>query len=196
MEIRKLFKVENAHVVRNCSTSKCSESIHGHSVKIELVLEGSKLDDAGMLYDFGLLKEGPIGDFIDSLDHCYLLCSKDNKDFRNMIKNNSSRWIEFPFNPTAECMAIFIHVFVNKILDHIIPSNNEGPIHCSQVIYHETDTGYAKATDKDAVSIWKNNWYDILFSDNLIESMRADTRKIIFENAYITNKLAKKQIQL
>lgn len=30
MLIRKLFKFENAHIVRGCSTRRCSHSIHGH----------------------------------------------------------------------------------------------------------------------------------------------------------------------
>ncbi|MBP8064536.1 MAG: 6-carboxytetrahydropterin synthase QueD, partial [Acinetobacter sp.] len=31
MIIRKLFKFENAHVVRNCTSDRCKRSIHGHS---------------------------------------------------------------------------------------------------------------------------------------------------------------------
>ncbi len=39
MLIRKLFKFENAHIVRDCTTQRCSENIHGHSYKIEVLLE-------------------------------------------------------------------------------------------------------------------------------------------------------------
>lgn len=39
MLIRKLFKFENAYIVRCCSTRRCSHSIHGHSDKVELLLE-------------------------------------------------------------------------------------------------------------------------------------------------------------
>ncbi|HCN16273.1 MAG TPA: 6-carboxytetrahydropterin synthase QueD, partial [Moraxellaceae bacterium] len=34
MRIRKLFKFENAHIVRNCSSDRCKYSIHGHSYQI------------------------------------------------------------------------------------------------------------------------------------------------------------------
>lgn len=56
MLIRKLFKFENAHVVRNCTSDRCKRSIHGHSYKVELLLKASKLDHGQMVYDFGLLK--------------------------------------------------------------------------------------------------------------------------------------------
>ena len=35
MIIRKLFKFENAHIVRGCSTQRCRASLHGHSYKVE-----------------------------------------------------------------------------------------------------------------------------------------------------------------
>ena len=66
MRIRKEFRVESAHIVRNCTSHRCSHSIHGHSAVIELIFEGDRLDNAGMLYDFGLMK-GSIKEFIDSM---------------------------------------------------------------------------------------------------------------------------------
>lgn len=56
MRIRKLFKFEAAHIVRNCSSVRCRQNIHGHSFKVELVLKSGTLDNAGMVMDFGLLK--------------------------------------------------------------------------------------------------------------------------------------------
>jgi hypothetical protein len=54
--IRKLFKFENAHIVRGCSTQRCSFNIHGHSYKVEVLLESDYLDNGDMVYDFGLIK--------------------------------------------------------------------------------------------------------------------------------------------
>lgn len=68
MLIRKLFKFENAHIVRNCTSDRCKRSIHGHSYKVELLLKASKLDHGQMVYDFGLLK-GVIKDLYDAFDH-------------------------------------------------------------------------------------------------------------------------------
>ena len=101
MKIRKEFRVESAHIVRNCTSHRCSHSIHGHSAKIEVMLEGNKLDNAGMLYDFGLMK-GTVKEFIDSMDHCYILCSEDSNEFKDFIKKTCDRWIEVPFNPSHD----------------------------------------------------------------------------------------------
>ena len=75
MLIRKLFKFENAHVVRNCTSDRCKRSIHGHSYKVELLLKASKLDHGQMVYDFGLLK-GIIKDLFDSFDHAICFWEK------------------------------------------------------------------------------------------------------------------------
>ena len=39
MRIRKEFRVESAHIVRNCTSHRCSHSIHGHSAVIELIFD-------------------------------------------------------------------------------------------------------------------------------------------------------------
>ncbi|MEL0028882.1 MAG: 6-carboxytetrahydropterin synthase, partial [Perlucidibaca sp.] len=44
MLIRKLFRFENAHIVRNCSSDRCRRSIHGHSYQVEVLLEAHALD--------------------------------------------------------------------------------------------------------------------------------------------------------
>ena len=44
MIIRKLFKFEGAHIVRDCSSDRCKFSIHGHSYVVEVFLTSDKLD--------------------------------------------------------------------------------------------------------------------------------------------------------
>ena len=39
-----------AHALRNYKGG--CENVHGHNLKVQVVLEGEKLDDAGMLVDF------------------------------------------------------------------------------------------------------------------------------------------------
>ena len=39
MIIRKTYSIEGAHCVRNCTSERCSHSIHGHSAVIEVFLE-------------------------------------------------------------------------------------------------------------------------------------------------------------
>ena len=101
MRIRKLFKFENAHIVRNCSSERCKHSIHGHSYQIELILEAKRLDHGQMVYDFGLLKSS-IKDIIDSFDHAICFWNKDDPEYIAACKKFSARWISLPVSPSAE----------------------------------------------------------------------------------------------
>ena len=49
---------------------KC-ENMHGHNWKIEVFVTGEKLDEAGVLMDFGIIKKH-VGEVISLLDHKYL----------------------------------------------------------------------------------------------------------------------------
>ena len=51
MIIRKLFKFEGAHVVRNCSSVRCRENIHGHSYVVEVFIESDRLDRGYFLFN-------------------------------------------------------------------------------------------------------------------------------------------------
>ena len=96
MLIRKLFKFENAHIVRNCTSDRCKRSIHGHSYKVELLLKASKLDHGQMVYDFGLLK-GVIKELFDSFDHAICYWQKDDPEYIAACQTFSARWIAFLF---------------------------------------------------------------------------------------------------
>ena len=195
MIIRKEFRVESAHIVRNCTSHRCSHSIHGHSAVIELLLEGNKLDNAGMLYDFGLLK-GSVKEFIDSMDHCYLLCKNDNPEFIKFIQNTCDRWIMLPFNPSAELLSMFVHRFVQNIIDRTITNNGEGCISVNGVIYHETTTGYAQCNKEDIKNLWNNFWdIDVMFSKGVIKDWSNDLKSVVFDNKNIVNPIIKQQIK-
>jgi 6-pyruvoyltetrahydropterin/6-carboxytetrahydropterin synthase len=194
MKIRKEFRVESAHIVRNCTSHRCSHSIHGHSAVVEVFLEGNKLDNAHMLYDFGLMK-GTVKEFIDSMDHCYILCSKDSEEFRNFIKDNCDRWIELPFNPSAEMLSVFIFKYIQHIIYHTNTSNGEGNIKVNSVRYHETTTGYAECNQTDAGAFWDKEW-EVDFSDGVIKDWSKDLKSILFNHDTVTNPIVEQQINL
>ncbi len=50
--------------------AKC-ENMHGHNWKIEVHVTGERLDDAGVLVDFGVIKKY-VAQIMDGLDHKYL----------------------------------------------------------------------------------------------------------------------------
>jgi len=151
MRIRKLFKFENAHIVRDCSTRRCSENIHGHSYKVEVLLESNYLDHGQMVYDFGLMKRY-IKELIDSFDHGITLWSGDDAVYLEAMKAHSNRWIELPVSPSAEQFSRVIFLMVERVLACTQMQNGEREVKLHSIIVHETDTGYAQAFREDAHS--------------------------------------------
>lgn len=171
MIIRKLFKFENAHVVRGCSTIKCRSSIHGHSYKVELLFSSNFLDNAQMVYDFGLMKQN-MKDIIDSFDHAIAIWSGDERGYIDDMKKHSSRWVLLPISPSAEQFSRIFFLLIDRLLSLTTTINGEKEVKLHSVIVHETDTGYAQAFEEDAYS--KNmgiiNLDEIIFSDEIQNS--------------------------
>ncbi|MEW6671941.1 MAG: 6-carboxytetrahydropterin synthase QueD [Thermodesulfobacteriota bacterium] len=78
---------------------KC-ENLHGHNWKIEVCVAGERLNDAGVLMDFGEIKEH-LYDIIGALDHKFL----NELDF---FKDG---------NPSSENIARFIAKSLQKEID-------------------------------------------------------------------------------
>lgn len=148
MRIRKLFKFENAHIVRNCSSDRCKRSIHGHSYEVELILEAHRLDHGQMVYDFGLLKHH-IKDIIDSFDHAITFWDQDDTRYIQACKGFSARWISLPVSPSAEQFSRVIFFWADAILNQTVMQNGEQDISVYSVIVHETATGYAQCFKQD-----------------------------------------------
>lgn len=182
MRIRKLFKFENAHIVRNCSSDRCKRSIHGHSYQVELILQAHRLDHGQMVYDFGLLK-GAIKDIIDSFDHAITFWHKDDESYIQACKDFSARWVSLPVSPSAEQFSRVIFFWVNEILKQTQMQNGESDVSVYSVIVHETATGYAQCFLEDVINAQmglltlsdfefspqvKAEWHDPLMYDKLI----------------------------
>ena len=148
MLIRKLFKFENAHIVRNCTSDRCKRSIHGHSYKVELLLKASKLDHGQMVYDFGLLK-GVIKDIFDSFDHAICFWQHDDAEYIEACKKFSARWVSLPVSPSAEQFSRIFFYLAQQVLASTETQNGEGDVEVYSVIEHETDTGYAQSFVED-----------------------------------------------
>ena len=148
MLIRKLFKFENAHIVRNCTSDRCKRSIHGHSYKVELLLKASKLDHGQMVYDFGLLK-GVIKDLYDSFDHAICFWQDDSAEYIQACKTFSARWVSLPVSQSAEQFSRIFFYLAQQVLQSTVTQNGEGDVEVYSVIVHETDTGYAQSFAED-----------------------------------------------
>ena len=168
MIIRKMFKFENAHVVRGCSTVKCRSSIHGHSYKVELLFESNFLDNGQMVYDFGLMKQN-MKDLVERFDHAIALWNEDDKEYLSAMKQHSARWVELPVSPSAEQFSRVIFVMIDKLLALTSKVNGEREVKLHSVIVHETETGYAQCFAEDAYSkeMGDINLHKILFSKQI-----------------------------
>jgi len=168
MLIRKLFKFENAHIVRDCTSKRCRESIHGHSYKVEVLMESDYLDGGQMVYDFGLTKMH-IKDLVDSFDHAISLWNDDNPHYIEDMKRHSSRWIILPVSPSAEQLSRILFVMIDRLFELTTMVNSEANVKLHSVIVHETDTGYAQGFKDDAYSekMGLINLEEIVFSDEI-----------------------------
>lgn len=94
-EVKIVCDFAAAHHLRNFR-GKC-ESLHGHNWRVEVVLRGHRLNDAGVLVDFGAVKH-ETRSVLSEIDHCYL---NDLPFFRE--RNPSSENIaRFLFERLAE----------------------------------------------------------------------------------------------
>jgi len=75
---------------------KC-QRLHGHNWKVEVSVEGEKLDKLGMLVDFSVLKRH-VTAVLDTLDHHYL---NEMEHFQTI-------------NPTAENIACYVYEMLEK----------------------------------------------------------------------------------
>ncbi len=174
MIIRKLFKFENAHIVRGCSTERCKYSIHGHSYKAEILLSSDTLDNGQMVMDFGLMK-GAVRDVVDSFDHAIAIWDKDDGEYIEFAKRYSHRWALLPISPSAEQFSRLIFVAVDAVLREFAFANGEANVGLHSIIVHETETGYAQCFREDAYSVKMGqiNLKEVVFSDEVKKEWNA-----------------------
>ena len=169
MIIRKMFKFENAHIVRGCSTRKCRSSVHGHSYKVELLFASNFLDHGQMVYDFGLMKQN-MKDLVESFDHAIALWDGDDREYIHAMQAHSDRWVLLPVSPSAEQFSRVIFVMIDKLLHLTSSVNGEKDVALHSVIVHETQTGYAQCFAEDAYSkvMGDINLHEIIFSPQIV----------------------------
>lgn len=172
MLIRKLFKFEGSHIVRDCTSTRCSRSVHGHSYKVEVLLESGSLDNGQMVVDFGLMK-GTIKDWIDSFDHCHVMWEKEDIETIEFFKKMNERWIILPCSPSAEMFSVMFFFVIDKILKNTQFNNGESSdVQLNSVIVHETETGYAQCFREDMENLWKWDLSDIQTSVGVVADWR------------------------
>jgi 6-pyruvoyltetrahydropterin/6-carboxytetrahydropterin synthase len=89
-ELKIITRFAAAHQLKMVA-KKC-ENLHGHNWKIEVCLSGEALNSAGVLIDFGQLKE-ILSEIIERLDHKFL---------------NELEYFNDSFPPSSENIAYYI----------------------------------------------------------------------------------------
>ena len=187
MIIRKQFKFEGAHIVRNCSSDRCKFSLHGHSYIVEVFFTGKGLDNGQMIMDFGLMNS-TIGDFVDSFDHAYSMWDKESDDFKDFIHTNSARYIEMPVSPSAEAYSLMMFKVIDTIVKNTVFNNGEKDVELYAVRVHETATGYAESRREDMDWVdWGVN--DIKFSNDIKKEWKDNQmwNKIITNDKFVND---------
>lgn len=169
MLIRKQFKFEGAHIVRNCSSQRCRENIHGHSYIVEVFITSDKLDKGYMVMDFVLLDK--VKELVDSFDHTYSLWNQEPEELKSFIYKYNRRVAEIPVSPSAEGYALLLFYLTDKILQNTEHKNNEGHVQLSSMRVHETATGYAEAF-RDDLKLVDFTAHDIHFSEAIQEEWK------------------------
>ena len=106
--ICKSIEVENGHMLTK-HPDKCKFP-HGHTRKVEFVLESPELDENQMVCDFKIIKTA-LGEWLDRFDHA-LCMNTDDPAYSDFKERYGDRVIGFEHqDPTTELMAktIFDH---------------------------------------------------------------------------------------
>jgi len=112
--ICKTLEVENAHMLSK-HPDQCKYP-HGHSRKIEFVLEADSLDPNDMVCDFKVIKAA-VYEYIDSFDHAMCLNTED-PNFETLKQVYHDHIIAFNnADPTTEVMAREIFLKCREYLD-------------------------------------------------------------------------------
>jgi 6-pyruvoyltetrahydropterin/6-carboxytetrahydropterin synthase len=116
-ELKIVTNFSAAHRLENFY-GKC-ESLHGHNWKVEVFIQGDRLDEAGLVKDFGVVK-AKAREVLGEFDHQYL----------NELPAFSQQ------NPSSENMARYLFGRLGAVL-------NGGGVRVSRVSVWESDTSCA-----------------------------------------------------
>jgi 6-pyruvoyltetrahydropterin/6-carboxytetrahydropterin synthase len=98
----KMIEIENGHMLSK-HPDKCRFP-HGHTRRVEIVLEADDLDANGMVCDFKIVKTA-VGEFLDSFDHA-LCMNTDDPMYSTFKEAYGDRIIGFESTePTTEVLA-------------------------------------------------------------------------------------------
>ncbi|MDZ5761042.1 6-pyruvoyl trahydropterin synthase family protein [Lyticum sinuosum] len=162
----KIFEFSAAHRIYN-HNGKC-RNLHGHQYKAEITFFSDKLNQMGMVIDFGDIKSKVGGWIMKNWDHNTILGINDYDLGKNISSITGQNIYYMSCPPTAEAMAYhMLHdiipnliIFEDFLCDNkeliykkelpktgnkIISENLERKVFCYKVKIYETSSSYAEA---------------------------------------------------
>ncbi len=122
------------------------ENLHGHTYHFEVSVESKKLDELGLVVDFGELKKMFDNWIQANWDHSTLIFDKDKELLEAMKKlKKGNRHYILPTNTTAENMSKFLFEKFSEILQS---HRKKDCIKLKNVKVWETDTSLANYKGK------------------------------------------------
>lgn len=144
--ICKTIDIENGHMLSK-HPDKC-QFPHGHTRKVEFVIEADDLDANEMVCDFKIVKEA-VADYLDTLDHAMCM-NTDDPAYAEFKNRYGDRVIGYESqDPTTEVMAKVIHdTFNQKLADYSTRPDKRYPLRTNvrvvKVRVWETATSWAE----------------------------------------------------
>jgi 6-pyruvoyltetrahydropterin/6-carboxytetrahydropterin synthase len=122
----KTIDIESGHMLSK-HPDKCRFP-HGHTRKVEFVLEAQQLDKNDMVCDFLVVKE-VIGDYLMRLDHSICVNTHDPA-YVELRRRFGDRVIAFENeDPTTEVMArVIFDAFAQRLRDYSAAAHNAYPL--------------------------------------------------------------------
>ena len=113
-QLKKLFHFEMAHILSKSYSKEC-QSFHGHSYKLEVMVQSNTLTKHDVVIDFKQLKE-IVQPIVDAMDHKCLVESTVTvtKDIKKQMIQNGMLFVDY--NPTAENMVKYFYDKIFEIL--------------------------------------------------------------------------------
>lgn len=144
--IRKRFSFEGAHQLAPgmCETQACSDTIHGHSYKVDVFLTSPRLNVAGMVLDFSCLSF--IKDIVEEWDHALILSPYVNEPYLGALMEWNLKLKVMDFNPTAENIAMELFDRIKRRLQEDFPAN-AGSVVLEKVRVWETEKAWAEYSE-------------------------------------------------
>jgi len=109
-KVTKQIEFSYGHRLRNYD-GKC-QHVHGHNGVAEVELTSEELDDRGMVYDFGDLKDDVKGWIDDKMDHAMLV--REDDPLIEYLEETGEPYYVMEENPTAEAIAREIYEYAES----------------------------------------------------------------------------------